>query len=135
MVVKVSFPVSHLLRNAGVAQKFWIFKKSCSGGLGWLCSGQGGTKPVQDRAAHRAGKQKDVRMGTNLSAEGSGEQRKADLSWNLVLRCRVPGQLLPPAGKHQFPRFHGRNGGFAAALCCFITLCCFCLSSLAAPGL
>lgn len=90
-MVKVSFPVSHLLRNAGVAQKFGIFKKSCSGGLGWLCSGQGGTKPVQDRAAHRAGKQNDVMMGTNLSAEGSGEQRKTDLSWNLVPRCQVRG--------------------------------------------
>lgn len=80
-------------------------------------------------------KQNDVMMGTNLSAEGSGEQRKTDLSWNLVPRCRVPGQLFPPAGKHQFPHFHGRNDGFAAALCCFITLCCFCLSSLAAPRL
>lgn len=91
---------------------------------GWI-------KPVQDRAAHGAGKENNVVMGTKLSAEGSGEERnglQADLSWNLV-----PGRQLPPgaAGKHQSPHFHGRNDGFAAALCCFVTLCWFCR----APGL
>lgn len=51
--------------------------------LGGFCSGQGGTKPVQDRAACGAGRENDVVMGTNLSAEGSAQERnglQADLS-------------------------------------------------------
>lgn len=54
----------------------------------------------KDRAAHGAGEENNAVMGTNLSAEGPGEERKglqADWSCNLM-----PGQLLPPAGKHQF---------------------------------